>query len=421
MKTLLLSLLRRSTMAFATQVLRCDPSSISFSASDVPDITCQETLQALQRASQNLHDLQTVAFPTETVYGLGALALNPIAASRIFSTKGRPPDNPLIVHVSSLAMLHSLLPQNYVVPRICNILIKHFWPGPLTLLFPSNPSVIPPVITANQPTVAVRMPSHPVARALISITGAPIAAPSANSSGKPSPTRAEHVLRDLGRKVSLILDGGPCEVGLESTVVDALRDDGNIRVLRPGGVTVEDLERVVRQEMADHASVPKVLVHRRDFQDAEVEQAPTTPGMKYRHYSPTVPVILLRTSSSPPSGEKPLRFASFLDTLKSRTPDGQHVLKAGLLAPSDSPLFTGITAFDGIEWHPFPLGPLHDPAVSAQRLFDGLLTLDNAGVDIILIEELKEEREGLAVMNRVKKAAGEVVRIDLGQLLNPTR
>ncbi|CCM04055.1 uncharacterized protein FIBRA_06214 [Fibroporia radiculosa] len=399
-------------MAHATKVLRCDSSSISFSASDEPRISCTDTQQAIRRAAQLLNDLETVAFPTETVYGLGAVALDSTAAARIFAAKGRPPDNPLIVHVSSVSMLHKLLPEGYTIPLVYDILMRRFWPGALTLLFHTNPSIVPSIVTANQPTVAIRMPSHPVARALIAVANAPIAAPSANSSGRPSPTRAEHVLRDLDGKVGLILDGGPCGVGLESTVVDGLHEDGNIRVLRPGGVTVEDIEDAMREEMGGRGTVPQVLVHRRDFRDEAIEQAPTTPGMKYRHYSPAVPVVLLKTSA-PPSHEHAIDVASLLKSLQTRTPSPQNPLRVGLLVPSDSPVISRMTAFDGIQWDLFALGSLSDPSTSAQRLFDGLLTLDAAGVDVILIEELREEREGLAIMNRVNKAAGETVWLTL--------
>lgn len=401
------SLVSQKAMAYSTEILQCDPSSISFT-SCIPEIKSVTTLEAIQRGAKQINECQTVAFPTETVYGLGALALDAVAASRIFSTKGRPPDNPLIVHVSSDAMLNTLLPEGYTISRTYEILIRHFWPGPLTLLFPTNPTLVPSIITANQPTVAVRMPSHPVARALIALADAPIAAPSANSSGRPSPTRAEHVFKDLDGKLGVILDGGPCGVGLESTVIDGLHADGNIRVLRPGGVTVEDLESVLQRELGDSGDVPKVLVHRRDFRDEAIEQAPTTPGMKYRHYSPAVPVILLRTSS-PPSDVTPTPIKTFLESLHNRVQGSEGHLKIGLLAPSDSPLPTNFTSSSDFEWQTFPLGPIADPSISAQRLFDGLLTLDAAGVDLILIEEIKEEREGLAVMNRVNKAAGEAI------------
>ncbi|OJT09041.1 Threonylcarbamoyl-AMP synthase [Trametes pubescens] len=401
-------------MAFSTQVLKCDPASVSFE-SDKPVVASKETLEALERASKDLHALQTVAFPTETVYGLGAVALEPDAVSRIFSTKGRPPDNPLIVHVSSREMLRRVLPAGYTISRTYEALMKRFWPGPLTLLFPTDPSIVPPIITANQATVAVRMPSHPIARALIALADAPVAAPSANSSGKPSPTKAAHVYNDLQGKLGIILDGGACGVGLESTVVDGLQDDGNLRVLRPGGVTVEDLERIIREELADLDPTPKVLVHRRDYSDEAMEQAPTTPGMKYRHYSPSVPVTLLLTQSTPPSGTQRIPLKTFLESLAADTLGLGRPLRLGVLSPFDSLLAPAISslAISDVEWIVHPLGPVAEPAVSAHRLFDGLLSLDSAKVDHIIIEEIQEEREGLAVMNRVKKAAGDSVWIEV--------
>ncbi|KAK0468278.1 YwlC protein, partial [Desarmillaria tabescens] len=371
-----------------------------------PTITSPDTLASLQIAARHLHDLQPVAFPTETVYGLGALALNSIAASRIFAIKGRPSDNPLIVHVSSFKMLRSIIPSDFTLPATYRILMRHFWPGALTLLFPSDPNVVPSIITANHPTVAIRMPSHPVARALIAVADAPLAAPSANSSGKPSPTRAEHVLRDHNGRLSIILDGGPCDVGVESTVVDGLQPDGNIRVLRPGGVTIEDMSRVLQQELDGATCMPQILVHRRDYADQELEQAPTTPGMKYRHYSPSVPVTLLFTRSPVPAGEQSYNASEYLAAL-SHNSDRSRPIKVGLLTPTDSVLGT-FTLPNGIEWRRFFLGPLSNPAVTAQKLFNGLLTLEEEGVDLILIEEIEEFKEGLAVMNRVRKAAGEL-------------
>ena len=391
-----------------TQVLKCDPLSITFHpSSDQPSISSPETIEALKIASHRLVDLaQTVVFPTETVYGLGALSLDPRAASKIFSAKGRPPDNPLIVHVSSFTMLHSLLPPDYVIPQLYQTLMKYFWPGALTLLFPRNPSVVPTIITANQSTVAIRMPSHPVARALIAVANAPLAAPSANTSGKPSPTRASHVLKDLDGKVSLILDGGPCEVGLESTVVDGLHADGNLRVLRPGGITIEDLERVLIQDAKDGEQIPKVLVHTRDYADKAIEIAPTTPGMKYRHYSPSVPVILLMTRSDPSDNHRPVRFLEYVKSLRTNTR-----LKVGVLAPTDSVLWDYLPPVENIDWNRYPLGPVINPSVIAHRLFDGLLTLEQQGVHLMFIEEIGEEKEGLAIMNRVRKAAGESISI----------
>ncbi|KAL5529958.1 hypothetical protein ACEPAF_6215 [Sanghuangporus sanghuang] len=405
----------------SVQVLQCDLSSISFPStlefSGLPEVSSTRTLDALKIAAQRLVQFEdVVAFPTETVYGLGANALSSTAVSRIFSAKGRPQDNPLIVHVSSFPMLRRLLPSSYALSPIYEALIKALWPGPLTLLFPADSNIIPSAVTAGHPSVAVRMPSHPVARALIAFSGVPLAAPSANVSGKPSATRAEHVLDDLGRagRLRLILDGGPCPVGVESTVVDGLGDDGNLRVLRPGGVTVEDLEQVARSLDLPEEKRPKVLVYRRDYEDKKLENAPTTPGMKYRHYSPSIPVVLLMTTSKPTNSHPFLTFYDAIASIIKAHPKEHSAgpLKIGLLATSDSPLLN----------HPprpseqfmidhFPLGSRTDPATSAARLFDGLLTVEKNGADVILVEEIPEDREGLAFMNRARKAAATLIYV----------
>ncbi|KAI9467296.1 translation factor [Lactarius psammicola] len=339
------------TMAAAsTRVLKCDPESITFS-DDKPIYSDPEAEKAITSAVHHLTQGQVVAFPTETVYGLGAIALDATAAAKIFSTKGRPSDNPLIVHISSLSMLSPLLPASYTPPPAYAALMRKFWPGPLTLLFPTDP-------TRGHLTVAVRMPAHPVARALIAATGAPLAAPSANSSGKPSPTRASH-----------------------STVVDGLGDDGALRVLRPGGATVEALAAVLGDP-----GLGRVLVHRRDFVlDKREEDTPTTPGMKYRHYAP-----------------------GFF-----REVDGSGAGRVGLMAQEDSPLLAHARAHGTQRWLTFSLGKRAEPACAAQRLFEGLLSLEEQGVRHIYVEEVAEEREGLAFMNRVKKAAGTSLRIDI--------
>ncbi|KAJ8086543.1 hypothetical protein PM082_005366 [Marasmius tenuissimus] len=393
------------------QVLTCDPASVSFpSSTGQPEISSPQTLQALQTAANHLKSLQPVVFPTETVYGLGALALDSTAASRIFSTKGRPADNPLIAHVSSLQMLERLIPSDFTIPSSYHILMKRFWPGGLTLLFPSNHHVVPSIITAKQPTVAIRMPSHSIARALIALADAPIAAPSANSSGKPSPTTVEHVLLDLGSKISYILDGGPCAVGVESTVVDGLNEDGSIRVLRPGGVTVEDIEQALRDEIPNGQPIPRVLVHRRDYSDAVLEASPTTPGMKYKHYSPSVPVTLLMTSP-PRNGVVSKDIHTYLQALPS-TFEPHTPIKIGVMFLTDSRLGTyELPPLEGVEWHRYELGPESDPSITARRLFDGLLTLEKEGVHAILIEEVEDVKEGLAVMNRVQKAATQLIWI----------
>lgn len=412
-----------------TRVLTCDPFSITFSDDGSVSISAPDTEAALRAASDILtKDKSVVVFPTETVYGLGATALDPSAVSLIYSTKGRPSDNPLIVHISSKAMLQSLLPPSYTIPPTYTKLMDAFWPGPLTLLFPANPSVVPGKVTAGHPTVAVRMPSHPVARALITLANMPLAAPSANSSGRPSPTKAEHVAVDLQGRVSLILDGGPCIVGLESTVVDGLAADGHLRVLRPGGVMVEDLERIVE------GTGVRVLVHRRDYEDEQQEAAPSTPGMKYRHYAPRSPVYLLMQTSTastdfklgaekvPSVREAIASLLTQLPCAAAREPGeaGARAVKVGLLSCPDSPLTAalGTLACEGsdragsrvrVEWIRHALGGLGEPSVTARVLFDGLISLDQEGVDVILVEGIEETREGLAVMNRVRKAAGETM------------
>ena len=411
------------------RILPCDLSSITISEDGSASISAPDTETALRMASDILtKDKKVVVFPTETVYGLGASALDASAVSLIYSTKGRPSDNPLIVHISSKAMLQSLLPPSYTISSTYVKLMDAFWPGPLTLLFPTNPEVVPSKVTAGHPTVAVRMPSHPVARALIALANTPIAAPSANSSGKPSPTRAEHVAADLGGRVPLILDGGACDVGLESTVVDGLAADGHLRVLRPGGVTVEDLERVVG------GSGVKVLVHRRDYEDEKQEAAPTTPGMKYRHYAPRSPVYLLMQTSTGDTGstlgaETVPSVKEAIASLLAQLPwitvgelgqAGARPVKVGVLSCPDSPLTASIGTLEcegadaagsrvRIEWIRRALGALGEPSVTGRVLFDGLISLDQEGVDVILVEGIEEAREGLAVMNRVRKAACETV------------
>jgi len=384
-------------MAATTRVLACNPSAITFDAADRVHIADNSTRAALEDAARIIVDGRCVAFPTETVYGLGADALQPDAVRRIFATKGRPSDNPLIVHVSSRVMLASLLPSNYRISDTYETLMRSFWPGPLTLLFPAAPDIVPRAVTAGHTTVGVRMPNHPVARALIALADKPIAAPSANSSGKPSPTKASHVAKDLGQRVPLVLDGGACDVGVESTVLDGLQHDGILRILRPGGVSVESIQEALGP------NGPKVLVHRRDFVDKEIEVAPTTPGMKYTHYSPSIPVILLQhANKSLPAESKPETVQEIISSLLATNITTSSV---GLMSPTDSDLHKSLPKT--VEWRIYDMGARSQPAVAAQRLFDGLLTLEAQGVALILVEAVDEEHEGLAVMNRLSKAASQ--------------
>ncbi|GIL72269.1 hypothetical protein Vretimale_431 [Volvox reticuliferus] len=271
--------LQTQVICVATNGFSCDAAIPSVSNPLHPGISQAAALLAAG---------QVVAIPTETVYGLAANALSAAAVRRVYAAKNRPADNPLIVHVSSLEMLASLYPPGWVLPSAYEAVVSDLWPGPLTILLPRS-NLVPDVVTCGQSTMAVRMPAHPVALALIATCGFPLAAPSANSSGRPSPTLARHVLDDLGGRVSLILDGGPCTCGVESTVLDGLRNPPAI--LRPGGIT--------REQLAGYPGLAELLLYHRDFVDPQLEAAPSTPGMKYRHYSPSAPVILLDPGDAP--------------------------------------------------------------------------------------------------------------------------
>ncbi|KAF2703119.1 translation factor [Pleomassaria siparia CBS 279.74] len=267
-----------------------------------------EDLNSMRRAAEELAHTDTpVAFPTETVYGLGADATRSSAVRAIFAAKNRPVDNPLIVHVHSISQLQSLLRGGKDVvnngpdpiPEIYKPLIRKFWPGPLTIILP-NPvnSVLAPEVTAGLSTFGARMPCSILALALIRMAGVPLAAPSANASTRPSPTTAEHVKDDLDGRIRTIIDGGPCSVGVESTVVDGLSSPPSI--LRPGGVTVEDLRRIPGWE--------NVVVGYMDKQ--EVGDRPKAPGMKYRHYSPKATVILYEATAGVPVPKRLLEQAN---------------------------------------------------------------------------------------------------------------
>ncbi|CAG8496858.1 13224_t:CDS:2 [Ambispora gerdemannii] len=271
---------------YNTELYGLEPSTFKFTLDNIVDpqfeTSDQNARNVLSRAATLLASGEVVAIPTETVYGLAANALSSQGIAKIYSVKNRPADNPLIVHISSLKMLLSIFQED--IPAIYLPLIKKFWPGPLTILLP-KPNIIPNEVTCNQKTVAIRFPSHPIARALITECGFPLAAPSANISGRPSPTLGIHVLNDLNRKITMIIDGGQCKSGVESTVLDAISNPKQPVILRPGGITFEDL--VVMPGMSE------LKVYKKDFVDENLERAPSTPGMKYKHYSPDAKVILI--------------------------------------------------------------------------------------------------------------------------------
>lgn len=353
---------------------------------DRPIITSEQDRYAIQQAVVQLSRGEPVGIPTETVYGLAANALSASAVSKIFAAKHRPQDNPLIVHVSSLAMLRSILP-NSTIPPVYEPVIRQYWPGPLTLILPTNPELIPASVTCGQPTVAVRFPSHPVARALIDACGFPLAAPSANSSGKPSPTLASHVYDDLKGRIPLILDGGPCDVGLESTVLDGLRQPPAI--LRPGGVTYEALRQLPGFE--------GVQVYRKHFVDKALEMAPTTPGMKYRHYSPEATVVLFAKG-----GEE---FDSQWRRVLKDMQKTQSITRIGIMRTTEPATKEGQELSLSVK--EVVMG--QEPEQVARNMFRGLRELDAHQVQVIFVQGVPETEEGMAVMNRLRKAATTVI------------
>ena len=320
---------------------------------------------AIQAAAKLLKEGQVVAFPTETVYGLGADALNDAGVRAIFAAKERPADNPLIVHVADESQLDGLCH----VTDTARKLMRAYWPGPLTMLLMKTDRV-PAVTTAGLPSVAVRCPNHPAALALLRACGLPIAAPSANRSGRPSPTTAQHVLEDMQGRIPLILDGGSCRVGVESTVVDLT--GGVPCVLRPGAVT-PDMIAAVAGECAVAPSVMRPL--------KEGEAAPS-PGMKHRHYAPKAKMTLFVGADEVVAREMTRRYDAA---------DNAVILCHTRLLP----LLGSRRAY--------PLGD--SPAESAQMLFRRLREMDELGASLILAQGWEADGEGLAVMNRMARAA----------------
>ena len=331
----------------------------------------------IEYAAELIQKGQLVVFPTETVYGLGADALQPQAIERIFTAKGRPFSDPLIVHIADRSILQTLVVD---VPPTAHKLVEAFWPGPLTLIFPAGPSV-PRLITAGLPTVAIRMPRHPIALALIRAAGSPIAAPSANRFMHVSPTTAQHVLADLNGQIPLILDGGPCEVGVESTVLDLCSDRATI--LRPGGVSLEALRTVLPEVQPPR---PRPITPDHNHQE-QLSQA--SPGQMLIHYSPTVPTFLFE-------GKTERMQEAMLAEIQRRRARGEQV---GVLVADED-----IIVFQGSGAQIYTLGNTIEQI--AMRLFTGLRELEEAGVHIILCRSFEAQGLGLAIRDRLHKAAG---------------
>lgn len=335
---------------------------------------------AIQQAARLLVAGDIVAFPTETVYGLGANAFSEQAVAKIFAAKGRPGDNPLIVHISSLNQVDDVAAS---VSDQARALMKAFWPGPLSIILPKS-STIPDSVTAGLTSVAVRFPSNPIAHALINAAGLPVAAPSANRSGLPSPTTASHVFDDMNGRIPLLLDGGPCAVGVESTVVDCTVDPPLI--LRPGAVTAEMMRSVIGEVAVINSAQPPAA-------DAPVK----SPGLKYKHYSPKTRVELY----AGPQG--PVR-RGIIARIRLLGEEGKSAAWLGF-----SPDPEAATAV--YELAPAPA----DLEEAARNLYDGLRTLDRAGVDIILAEAPPPGGIGEALYNRmVRAAAYQVIRVEEG-------
>ena len=328
----------------------------------------KEIEDKISAAAKILREGGLVGIPTETVYGLAANGLDEKAVKRIFEAKGRPQDNPLILTIPGQQWLPRYCKD---IPPLAYVLARKFWPGPLTMILKCRTDVVPSVITAGLDTVAMRCPNHPVTLAIIREAGIPVAAPSANTSGRPSCTTAQDVQEDMDGKIEGVVDGGPCTVGVESTILDLTCDPP--RLLRPGGLPLEALEQLIGPIAVDKAVVSPL----------QAGEQPKAPGMKYRHYAPKAPVTVF--TGAPEASAREI----------SR--------RAG---PT-----TGIICFDEFA-HLFPtqevhtLGPSNDKLAQAQRVFDALRTFDNSDVTEILAQCPDSRGLGLAVGNRLKKAAG---------------
>ncbi len=346
-----------------TQVIRIDPDDIDAAA--------------ISRAGEILRSGGLVAFPTETVYGLGGDALNPDSSRKIYAAKGRPSDNPLIVHIADLEHLPAITRG---FPTAAGRLAEACWPGPLTMILKKSDAV-PPETTGGLDTVAVRMPSHPVAAALIAAEGGYIAAPSANVSGRPSPTKASHVIEDLSGRIDMIIDGGDTDIGLESTIVDFTEDIPVI--LRPGYISRRMLEDVLGAVRVD----PGI----REGADAE-RVRPKAPGMKYRHYAPRAELFIVEGA--------PGDVAAKINSLAAAA--AAEGRRTGVIASEET---RGNYAADTV----YAVGSREDELAIARHLFGVLRQFDDDGVDVIYSESFNTPEIGAAIMNRLLKAAGHRV------------
>ena len=334
--------------------------------------------EALREAGEILKKGGLVAFPTETVYGLGGDALNENSSSKIYAAKGRPSDNPLIVHISNMDALPKIVRE---IPKEAYLLAEKYWPGPLTMIF-NKSDAVPFATTGGLDTVAVRMPLNRTARALIDAAGGYVAAPSANRSGRPSPTVAKYVIEDLDGQIEMIIDGGEVSIGLESTIIDL--SEGRPMILRPGYITEEMLKEVLGQVEVDQTLI-----------DNHSGQAPKAPGMKYRHYAPKGNLTIVE-------GEPSAVVAYINDKLADLQKEG---VKTGVIATDE-------TAGSYLGGEVKSAGKRQDEEEVAKHLFKILREFDDDEVQVMFAESFPHEGIGQAIMNRLLKAAGhQVVRV----------
>ncbi|NEX01945.1 MULTISPECIES: L-threonylcarbamoyladenylate synthase [Pseudobutyrivibrio] len=334
-------------------------------------------MEYIREASEILKSGGLVAFPTETVYGLGGDATDKEASRKIYAAKGRPSDNPLIVHIAKFSQLEDITEN---LPKTAKLLADAFWPGPLTMVCNKN-QVIPYETTGGLDTVAVRMPNNPVALALIEESGCMIAAPSANTSGRPSPTKASHVYEDLSGKIEAILDGGAVDIGLESTIVDLTEDV--VTILRPGFINMDMLRKVVGEVRMD----PGIVYNDKGTTSGA---KPKAPGMRYKHYAPKGDLTII-------SGEEDTVVGKINQLTREALKEGK---KVGIIATSE-------TADRYPEGEVLVIGNRSDESSIAHNLYDILRRFDELSVDLIYSESFATPKMGQAIMNRLLKAAGQ--------------
>lgn len=334
-------------------------------------------IEYIREASEILKNGGLVAFPTETVYGLGGDATDKEASRKIYAAKGRPSDNPLIVHIADFSQLEQITEN---LPETARLLADAFWPGPLTMVCNKN-QVIPYETTGGLDTVAVRMPNNPVALALIRESGCMIAAPSANTSGRPSPTKASHVYEDLSGKIEAILDGGAVDIGLESTIVDLTEDV--VTILRPGFINMDMLREVVGEVRMD----PGIVYNDKGTTSGA---KPKAPGMRYKHYAPKGDLTII-------SGEEDTVVDKINQLTREALKEGK---KVGIIATSE-------TADRYPEGEVLVIGNRWDESSIAHNLYDILRRFDELSVDLIYSESFATPKMGQAIMNRLLKAAGQ--------------